>query len=95
MKLEPNVGKAYRVFCIVVGVALCAIPFLLGHLQWNRGGVEPSMRYELDVSGSRRWLGERQHIAESSASPVTPHRPTRYRCQAFPREPGIFPLRRR
>ena len=34
MKLEPIVGKAYRVFCIVVGVALCAIPFLLSVPIW-------------------------------------------------------------
>ncbi len=34
MRLEPNVGKAYRVFCIVVGVALCAIPFLLSMPTW-------------------------------------------------------------
>ncbi len=39
MKLEPNVGKAYRVFCIVVGVALCAIPFLLSVPTWVKVAV--------------------------------------------------------
>ncbi len=34
MKLKPNVGKAYRVFCVVVGVALCAIPFLASVPTW-------------------------------------------------------------
>lgn len=39
MKLEPNVGKAYRVFCLVVGVALCAIPFLLPVPTWVKVAV--------------------------------------------------------
>ena len=39
MKVEPNVGKAYRVFCIVVGVALCAIPFLLPLPAWVKVAV--------------------------------------------------------
>lgn len=39
MKLDPNVGKAYRVFCIVVGVALCAIPFLLSAPTWVKVAV--------------------------------------------------------
>ncbi len=39
MKLEPNVGTAYRVFCIVVGVALCASPFLLSVPTWVKVAV--------------------------------------------------------
>lgn len=34
MKFEPNMSKGYRVYCIVVGVALCAIPFLLTVPTW-------------------------------------------------------------
>ena len=39
MKLEPNVGKTYRVSCIVVGVALCAVPFLLSVPIWVKVAV--------------------------------------------------------
>ena len=39
MKLEPNVGKAYRVLCIVVGVALCAVPLLLSVPTWVKVAV--------------------------------------------------------
>jgi hypothetical protein len=39
MKLEPNVGKGYRVYCIVVGVALCIAPFLLTVPTWVKVAV--------------------------------------------------------
>ena len=34
MKIEPNVGKAYRILCVVVGLVLIAVPFALSLAGW-------------------------------------------------------------
>jgi hypothetical protein len=36
MKLEPNMGRTYRVFCVFMGAVLIIVPFALTMPSWVR-----------------------------------------------------------
>ncbi len=54
MKIEKNVGNAYRILCVVSGVALCTIPFLLSVPTWVKVAV-PILGILSIVTGLTGW----------------------------------------
>ncbi len=54
MKIEPNVGNAYRILCVVVGVVLIAVPFALSLAGWIKV-VVPVLGVLSIATGATGW----------------------------------------
>lgn len=54
MKIEPNVGRLYRILCVVVGLILIGIPFTMSMEGWLQV-VAPVLGVLSLVTGVTGW----------------------------------------